>query len=74
MNIRRPAAGLLVALTVAFGGSLSACSSPVDATTGTPKDHARNVSGNDPSGVSQGHVPNLSDSKNSDRGTESGGA
>jgi hypothetical protein len=74
MNIRRPAAGLLVAFAVAFGGSLSACSDPVNAGTGTPHDHARNLSGNDPSGVSQGNVPNLSDSKESDRGTESGGA
>jgi hypothetical protein len=59
---------------VASGGALSACSDPVNASTGTPHDHARNVSGNDPRGVSQGNVPNLSDSKKSDRGTESGGA
>jgi hypothetical protein len=74
MNIRRPVMGLLAALAVVCGGSLAACADPTNATTGTPKDHATNVSGNDPGGVSQGNLPNLSDTKQSNRGHESGGS
>jgi hypothetical protein len=36
---------------------------PTNSRTGTPKDHAENTSGNDPSGVSQGSLPNVSDTE-----------
>jgi hypothetical protein len=48
MDIRRPAAGLVIALTLFGGGgaALTGCSSdPIDSNTGTPKDTASNTSG-----------------------------
>jgi hypothetical protein len=63
MTIRRSVAGLLAALVLVGGGSLTACVDPTNSRTGTPKDHALNRSGNDPAGVSQGHLPNVSDTK-----------
>jgi hypothetical protein len=52
------------------GGALTACTDPTNATTGTPKDDAKNTSGNDPSGVSQGGLPNISNTEHDqgDRG------
>ncbi|MCU1603747.1 MAG: uncharacterized protein JWP46_212 [Modestobacter sp.] len=63
MTIRRSAAGLLTALALISGGALTACVDPTNSVTGTPKDHARNTSGNDPTGVSQGSLPNVSDTE-----------
>ena len=57
MQIRRPLAALLTALALAGGGALTACSSPTSATTGTPMDTAKNTSGGNPTGASQGNVP-----------------
>jgi|tagenome__1003787_1003787.scaffolds.fasta_scaffold20955675_3 hypothetical protein len=68
MQIRRPLAALFAALALVGGGALSACSSPTDARTGTPADHASLTAGNDPSGDSQGNLPD-----NSDRETTTGG-
>jgi ABC-type oligopeptide transport system substrate-binding subunit len=64
MNIRRSVAGLLTVLALISGGALTACGDP-DSTTGTPKDTATNTSGADPSGVSQGNVPDNDNSKTS---------
>jgi ABC-type oligopeptide transport system substrate-binding subunit len=61
MDIRRSVAGLLTALALVSGGALTACGDTTDSTTGTPKDHAKNTSGSDPGGVSQGNLPNVSD-------------
>lgn len=55
MRIRRPLAALLTALALASGGALTACESP--GRTGTPADNAKNLSGNDPTSVSQGSLP-----------------
>jgi hypothetical protein len=63
MTIRRSAVGLITALALVSGGALTACVDPANSNTGTPKDHARNTSGNDPSGISQGSLPNVSDTE-----------
>ena len=57
MNIRRTVAALLTAVALTSTGALTACTDPVNANTGTPKDTARNTSGSDPGGVSQGNLP-----------------
>jgi hypothetical protein len=63
MTIRRSVVGLLTALALVSGGTLTACVDPTNSRTGTPKDHAVNRSGNDPGGVSQGRLPNVSDTE-----------
>ena len=66
MQIRRPLAGLFVALTLLGGGAtLAGCGSPTSADTGTPADTASNTAGNNPSGESQGNLP---DNSNRDPG------
>jgi hypothetical protein len=72
MTIRRSVAGLLTAFALVSGGALTACTDPTNATTGTPKDHAKNTSGNDPSGVSQGGLPNVSDTEHDQSGRGQG--
>ena len=72
MNIRRTVAALLTAVALTSTGALAACTDPVNANTGTPKDTARNTSGSDPGGVSQGSVPKndsheVNSTSNSDR-------
>jgi hypothetical protein len=61
MHIRRPLAGLFVALTL-FGGSavLTGCGDPTGANTGTPRDTSSNTSGSAPSSSSQGKLPDNS--------------
>jgi hypothetical protein len=68
MQIRRPFVALFAALALVGGGALSGCSSPTEARTGTPADTASLTAGNDPSGDSQGNLPD-----NSDRETTTGG-
>jgi hypothetical protein len=61
MTIRRSVAALLAAFVVLVGGgTLTACG-PVDGNIGTSANNPKNRSGNDPGGVSQGNLPNLSD-------------
>lgn len=60
MRIRRPLSALLTALALVGGGALSACASPTESTTGTPADHAKLTTGNDPGSDSQGDLPNTS--------------
>ena len=57
MNTRRALAALLTALALLSGAALTACEAAPESTTGTPKDTAKNTSGSDPGGVSQGSVP-----------------
>ena len=71
MKIRRSMAGLLTALALVSGGALTACTDPVNANTGTPKDTASNTSGSDPGGVSQGNLPK-NDSNEVDSTSNSG--
>jgi hypothetical protein len=76
MNIRRSMAGLLTALALVSGGALTACQAAPEANTGTPKDTARNTSGSDPGGVSQGNLPQndsneVNSTSNSDRNENS---
>jgi hypothetical protein len=82
MNIRRSMAALLTALALVSGGALVGCQAAPEANTGTPKDTAKNTSGSDPGGVSQGNVPKndsneVDSTSNSDRDegadTENGG-
>jgi hypothetical protein len=65
MRIRRPLAALFTALALLGGGALTACASPTDAITGTPADHAKLTTGNDPGGVSQGNLPDNSNEQTS---------
>lgn len=61
MQIRRPVVSVLAALTLLSGGAaLTGCSDPngLGQRTGTPKDDATNLSGNDPGSVEQGSVYN----------------
>jgi hypothetical protein len=76
MKIRRSMAGVLTALALVSTGALTACTDPVNANTGTPKDTAANTSGSDPGGVSQGSVPrndsnSVNSTSNSDRNENS---
>ena len=60
---RRPVVTLLTALTVLAGtASLAGCDAAPDANTGTSASNPVDRTGNDPSGVLQGHVPDLSNS------------
>jgi len=63
MNIRRPMAGLFVALALLGGpATLTACSASGDgANDGTTDDDSTNTSGNDPAGTSQGNLPDNND-------------
>jgi hypothetical protein len=61
MDIRRPIAALVTALTLVGGGALTACGDPVNSRTGTGHDTASNTNGNDPAGDSQGNLPDNSD-------------
>jgi hypothetical protein len=72
MQIRRPVAAFLTALTLIGGGALTACGDPVESGTGTHKDTATNTSGNSPSDESQGNVPDNSNQEPSSGGTGSG--
>src|SRR3954454_6468392 len=62
MQIRRPLAGLFVALTLFGGGAtLAGCGDPTSSDTGTPADTATNTTGgSNPSDESQGNVPDNS--------------
>jgi hypothetical protein len=70
MNIRRPVAGLFIALALVGGpATLTACGSPngLDRNDGDSSDNdTGNTSGADPGGVSQGNVPS------NDNGTGNG--
>ena len=61
MNIRRPVAGLFIALALVGGpATLTACGSPngLDRNDGDSSDNdTGNTSGNNPADVSQGGVP-----------------
>lgn len=57
MDIRRTAAAVLLAAAAA---GLTGCTSAIDSRTGTPQDASVNTAGNNPSGVSQGNLPNTS--------------
>ncbi|MEU2348560.1 hypothetical protein [Modestobacter sp. NPDC049651] len=69
LRSRIPAA-LLATLTLVLGGAtLAACDSAPDSGTGTVSNDPADRSGNDPSGVSQGDLPDLdAPSPGSDRG------
>ena len=72
MKIRRSVAGLLTVLALVSGGALTACKDASNSTTGTPMDNAKNTSGSDPGGVSQGNLPKndsneVNSTSNSDR-------
>jgi hypothetical protein len=75
MQIRRPIVVLLAALTLVGGGALTACGDPTTGGTGTPADTASNSSGNNPSGTSQGKLPDNSNPEptDSDSGQSPGG-
>jgi hypothetical protein len=60
MDIRRQLVALIAALTLLGGGALTACGDPINSRTGTPKDTASNTNGSDPSGASQGNLPDNS--------------
>jgi hypothetical protein len=64
MRIRRPLAGLFVALTLFGGGgtALAGCGNPVDSGTGTPADSSTTAHSN-PDNPSQGNLPNDSNQK-----------
>jgi hypothetical protein len=74
MEIRRPVTALLAALAL-FGGAatLTACGDPagLDRNDGTSDDSTSNTSGNNPSGDSQGNLPDNSDKTG---GTDQSGA
>jgi hypothetical protein len=76
MNIRRPVAGLFLALTVVGGpAALTACGAPGGTSTndGTTEDDSSNHSGSNPGGVSQGNLPdNHSGVTGSNRDEDSG--
>jgi hypothetical protein len=66
---RRPVATLLTALAVLAGtASLAACDDATDANTGTSASDPGNRAGDDPGGVLQGRVPDLSNSTPGDDG------
>ena len=76
MHIRRPLAGLLVALTLFGGGAtLTACGDPAgtDRNDGTTDDSS-NTSGNAPSDSSQGNLPDNSNEEpgSSETGPDAG--
>ncbi|WP_157519525.1 hypothetical protein [Modestobacter sp. Leaf380] len=61
MQIRRPVVSVLAALALFGGGAaLTGCSDTegLGQRSGTPKDGASNLSGNDPTSVEQGSVYN----------------
>ena len=76
MHIRRPLAGLFVALTLFGGGgaTLAGCGDPVEGNTGTPRDTASNTSGSNPADESQGDLPDNSNREpsSSDTGNDVG--
>jgi hypothetical protein len=74
MVIRRSVAALLASLALVGGGAaLTACGDPagLDRNDGTTDDGTSNTSGNDPSGDSQGNLPDNSDKTSG--GTTNGG-
>jgi hypothetical protein len=77
MELRRGIASVMTALTLFGGGvSLAACADPAgrDVRTGTNMD-STNTNGNNPSGKSQGYLPDNSDrepTSNPERGNENG--
>jgi hypothetical protein len=76
MHIRRPLAGLFVALTLFGGGAtLAGCGNPTESDTGTPADTATNTTGgSNPSDESQGNLPDNSNREpsSSDTGNDVG--
>lgn len=77
MEFRRGMASVMTALVLLGGGaSLAACADPAgrNVKTGTPMDTSMNTSGNDPSGKSQGYLPDNTDKKtnNPERGNQNG--
>jgi hypothetical protein len=75
MRIRRPLAGLFIALTLFGGGgaTLAGCGDPVDSDTGTSKDTAGNTAGaTSPGSSPAGQVPDLSNREPSSTATKGG--
>jgi hypothetical protein len=69
MQIRRPLAGLFVALTLFGGGSaLAGCGDPTEGNTGTPKDTASTT----PTGSAPNSVEDNSNREPSSTNTENG--
>ena len=60
-------AALVTSVTLVFGSAVTGCDSAVDDNDGTTSNDPADRSGDDPTGVSQGNVPQESD------GGESGG-
>jgi hypothetical protein len=75
MNIRRPVAGLFIALAVLGGpATLTACGDPagLDRNDGDSSDNdTGNTSGNNPADVSQGGVPTVDNDPEATAGNES---
>jgi hypothetical protein len=70
MEIRRPIAAVLAALALFGGGAtMTACHAAGQNQNDGTTDHSKNTGGNDPSGKSQGNLPDTSDRK---QGSESG--
>ena len=65
MQLRRPIAALFTALALFGGGTatLAGCGDPagLDRRDGTPDDDSTNTEGADPTGKSQGNLPDVSD-------------
>jgi hypothetical protein len=74
MQIRRPLAGVFVALTLFGGGAtVAGCGDPTSSDTGTPADTATNTTGGDnPSDASQGNLPDNSNREPTATKTENG--
>lgn len=71
MRIRRPVAVFLASLALAGAASLTGCGAESKSfRTGTPADHAQLTTGNDPSGDSQGNLPNVSNKEPSSTQTK----
>ena len=75
MHFRRPIAALFTALALFGAGTatLSGCAGDpagLDRNDGTPDDNTTNTQGNDPSGESQGNLPDNSNQEPSSTDTE----
>ena len=75
MQLRRPVAGLFIALAVLGGpATLTACGDPsgLDRNDGDSSDNdTSNTSGNNPADVSQGGVPTVDNDQDATTGNES---
>ena len=73
MRIRRPVAVFLASLALVGAASLTGCGAESTfSRTGTPADHAQLTTGNDPSGDSQGNLPNVSNREPTSTDTKGG--